>query len=57
MRFKCIFKHRRIKGGSKMGRFFAGLLSKLGFGAASTGSQACFMFWYDEPECPKSLVK
>lgn len=40
-----------------MGRFFASLLSKLGFGAAATGSQACFAFWVDEPECPKSLIK
>lgn len=40
-----------------MGRFFAELLSKLGFGAASTGSQACIMMWMDETECPKSLIK
>ena len=40
-----------------MGRFFASLLSKLGFGAATTGSQACFCFLFDEPECPKSLIK
>lgn len=40
-----------------MGRFFASILSKLGIGAASTGSQACFAFWLDEPECPKSLIK
>lgn len=40
-----------------MGKFFANLLSKMGFGAASAGSQACFTFWVDEPECPKSLIK
>lgn len=40
-----------------MGRFFANLLSKMGFGAASVGSQACVFFWVDEPECPKSLIK
>ena len=40
-----------------MGRFFAELLSKLGFSAATTGSQACIAFWMDEPECPKSLIK
>ncbi len=40
-----------------MGRFFANLLSKMGFGAANAGSQSCFMVWLDEPECPKSLIK
>ena len=40
-----------------MGRFFAELLSKLGIGAAATGSQACYVLWLDEPECPKSLIK
>lgn len=40
-----------------MGRFFASILSKLGIGAASTGSQSCIYFWLDEPECPKSLIK
>lgn len=40
-----------------MGNFFANILSKLGIGAAATGSKACFMFWIDEPECPKSLIK
>lgn len=40
-----------------MGRFFANLLSKMGFGAANAGSQACFCFYLDEPECPKDLIK
>lgn len=40
-----------------MGRFFANLLSKMGFGAAHAGSQACLAYWIDEPECPKSLIK
>ena len=40
-----------------MGRFFANLLSKRGFGAANAGSQACLTFWIDEPKCPKSLIK
>lgn len=40
-----------------MGMFFASLLSKLGIGAAETGSKACIMIWMDEPECPKSLIK
>lgn len=38
-------------------RFFASILAALGFGAASTGSQACLSWWLDEPECPKSLIK
>ena len=36
---------------------FANLLAALGFGAARAGSQACFMFIFDEAECPESLVK
>ncbi len=38
-------------------RLFASILAALGFGAAKTGSQACYSFWLDEPECPKSLIK
>ena len=37
--------------------FFANILSFLGLGAAATGSQACFMWAWDEVECPKSLLK
>ncbi len=33
------------------------ILSFLGFKAASVGSQACFFAIWDEPECPKSLIK
>ncbi|MCM1370296.1 MAG: cyclic lactone autoinducer peptide [Clostridium sp.] len=33
------------------------ILSFLGFKAASVGSQACLMLVFDEPECPKSLIK
>ncbi len=40
-----------------MKSLFASILSFLGMGAASTGSQACWMGWLDEPECPKSLIK
>ncbi len=36
---------------------FAKLLAMLGLGAANAGSQACFMWVVDEPECPKSLIK
>lgn len=38
-------------------RFFAGLFSFLGLGAANAGSQACLLFWLDEPKCPQSLIK
>ena len=36
---------------------FANILAMLGIGSAKTGSQACFMFVIDEPECPESLIK
>lgn len=35
----------------------ANLLAMLGLGAANTGSQACFFWAVDEPECPESLIK
>lgn len=35
----------------------ANLLAWLGLGAASFGSQACFVWAFDETECPESLVK
>jgi len=37
--------------------FFASILSVFGLGAANTGSQACFHVFWDEVECPKSLLK
>ena len=37
--------------------FFARLFSFLGFEASNMGSQTCIAFWFDEPECPKSLIK
>ena len=40
-----------------MKNLFASLLSLIGGGAAATGSQACWMFFADEPKCPKSLIK
>lgn len=36
---------------------FASILAALGFGAAGAGSQACWSWFVDEPECPKSLIK
>ena len=35
----------------------ANLLAMLGIGAASAGSQACYLFVWDEAECPESLIK
>ena len=35
----------------------ASLLSSLGSMFASAGSVACSFIWWDEPECPKSLIK
>lgn len=36
---------------------FSSILSFLGFKAASFGNQACFFGFWDETECPKSLIK
>lgn len=36
---------------------FANLLAALGLGAATTGSQACWLWVIDEAECPESLIK
>lgn len=36
---------------------FANLLAWLGLGAASAGSQACYFLYFDEEECPESLIK
>ena len=38
-------------------RFLANILSAIGLTSAATGSQACFFFYLDEPECPESLIK
>ena len=35
----------------------ANLLALLGLGAATTGSQACYVMVFDEEECPESLIK
>ena len=37
--------------------FLANILAALGVGSASTGSQACVWVFWDESECPKSLIK
>ena len=40
-----------------MAKLLSNILAALGLGAANAGSQACFVVFADEPECPKSLVK
>ena len=40
-----------------MAKLFSNILAALGLGAANMGSQACVMVLFDEPECPKSLIK
>ena len=37
--------------------FVASLLSSLGSMFANAGSVASPSWWFDEPECPKSLIK
>lgn len=36
---------------------FASLMSVVGMGAANVGSQGCMMFFLDEPNIPRSLIK
>lgn len=36
---------------------FSAILSFFGFKVASVGSQSCVLIIWDEPECPKSLIK
>lgn len=40
-----------------MSKLFSSILAALGLGAAGVGSQACIVWFADEPECPKSLIK
>jgi len=37
--------------------FLAGLMATVGAFVASLGSQACYFVLFDEPECPKNLIK
>ena len=36
---------------------FSDLLEAIGNIGSKMGSNACFAFFIDEPECPKSLIK
>ena len=44
------------KEGKKMG-FIANALAGIGTFFAGLGSCACLYIWFDEPKCPKSLIK
>ena len=35
----------------------ASLLSSIGGLFANSASTACVLFWFDEPECPRCLLK
>ena len=48
-----MFKYRKERRRSML----ANLLAWLGLGAATAGSQACYLLVLDETECPESLVK
>ena len=37
--------------------FLSSLIATVASLAASIGSSACMLFWADEPECPKNLIK
>lgn len=37
--------------------FLANVLAAIGSLLAGLGSQACFLVFLDEPECPKNLIK
>lgn len=37
--------------------FIADALAGIGSFFAGLGSVTCSFFWYDEPECPESLIK
>ena len=36
---------------------FTSFLTKIARFAAGAGSTACVFWYYDEPKCPKSLIK
>ncbi|MBR2587977.1 MAG: cyclic lactone autoinducer peptide [Bacilli bacterium] len=37
--------------------FIVSLLEGLGSMFANAGSTTCLAWWWDEPKCPKSLIK
>ena len=38
-------------------KFIADILAFIGNGAATTGTQGCFLLFMDEPEAPKALIE
>ena len=40
-----------------MTKLFAAVLGLIGGIGATIGSTACVMFFFDEPECPKSMIE
>ena len=40
-----------------MKQLLANIFAGVGTMAADGTSQECFMLYFDEPECPKSLIK
>lgn len=38
-------------------KFLADVLAAIGAGAASAGTQGCFIFLADEPKAPKCLIE
>lgn len=43
--------------GREAGCMIAKIIAAVGGFTANVGSQACMLFWLDEPESPKSLIK
>lgn len=37
--------------------FIANLLAKIGMGAAVTGTQGCYLLYFDEPKAPAALIE
>lgn len=37
--------------------FIANILAAIGNSAASVGTQGCFLWFFDEPKMPKSLIE
>lgn len=40
-----------------MRSLISSILATLGLKVSTISTAACPMFWLDEPECPKSLIK
>ena len=38
-------------------KFIADILAAIGNGAATTGTQGCMVFFFDEPKMPKALIE